>query len=393
MRRLVFLCALASSLFAFNSVASAPPAPRVVELTAADGAKLKATYFAAAAPGPGVLLLHQCNRQRKVWDDLGARLAAAGINVLTLDYRGYGESSGTPVAQLSPEQSREFFEEKLPADIDVAFHYLVSQPGVARNVIGVGGASCGVNQSIQTARRHPEAKSLVLLSGATDPAGRQFLRSSAKLPIFFSAADDDDRGSATEIMQWLFSLSPNPGDRFEHYSVGGHGVEMFEAHKDLPGIIVDWFVTTLIKTPGSAPTANSATPVLKAPNILTLIDQPGGPAKVAQILAEARQHDPKTVLFSEGIVNYLGYEHLQAHDTKGALDILKLNASAYPDSPNAYDSLSDAYLADGQKQLALQNAKKALELLASDTRDPEDRRKGIKDSAEEKIKQLSGTPQ
>ena len=37
-------------------------APRIVDLKAADGTPLKATYFAAARPGPGVLLLHQINR-------------------------------------------------------------------------------------------------------------------------------------------------------------------------------------------------------------------------------------------------------------------------------------------------------------------------------------------
>jgi len=35
-----------------------PPAARVVELKASDGTLLKASYFAAAKPGPGVLLLH-----------------------------------------------------------------------------------------------------------------------------------------------------------------------------------------------------------------------------------------------------------------------------------------------------------------------------------------------
>lgn len=68
---------------------------------------------------------------------------------------------------------------------------------------------------------------------------------------------------------------------------------------------------------------------------------------------------------------------------------MKLNVTAYPNSPNVYDSLSDAYLADGQKDLALQNAKKALELLANDTTDPEERRKAIRDSAEQKVKQLA----
>ena len=84
---------------------------------------------------------------------------------------------------------------------------------------------------------------------------------------------------------------------------------------------------------------------------------------------------------------------MQAKDTKGALEILQLNVTAYPDSPNAYDSLSDAYLANGQKELALQNAKKALDLLASDSRVSEGHRKLIKDSAEEKIKQLSANSQ
>jgi hypothetical protein len=35
------------------------PLPRVVELKASDGAPLKATYFSAGKPGPGVLLFHQ----------------------------------------------------------------------------------------------------------------------------------------------------------------------------------------------------------------------------------------------------------------------------------------------------------------------------------------------
>ena len=66
-----------------------------------------------------------------------------------------------------------------------------------------------------------------------------------------------------------------------------------------------------------------------------------------------------------------------------------MNAMAYPNSPNVYDSVSDAYLADGQKDMALQNAKKAVELLAKDTADSEERRNDIRESAEQKIKQLT----
>ena len=384
MRLLVVLC------FGASCAAQEVPAQRVVDLKAADGTKLKATYFAAAKPGPGVLLLHQCNQQRKNWDDLAGRLAGTGINVLTLDYRGYGESGGTPYKDLAQDEVTKVVTEKWPGDVDTAFSYLVAQPGVTRGTVGAGGASCGVNQSIQLARRHPEVKSLVLLSGNTDRDGRGFLRRSEKLPMMLGAADDD--GAAVEVMQWLFELSMNPGSKFVHYTSGGHGTEMFAAHKELPGTIVDWYVQTLVKTPGSAP-AVSVLSKRGAPVILEAIDLPGGASAIAERLAEARRRDPKANLFSEAIANQLGYEHLQSGDSQGAVEILKLNAVAYPNSPNVYDSLSDAYLADGQKDLARENAKKALELLKSDTTDPEALRKAIQESAETKLKQLGAGPQ
>lgn len=388
--RLLVLALFALTLPGLNARAAEPPAPRVVELKAPDGLSLKGTYFSAGKPGPGVLLLHQCNRQRKVWDDLAARLAAAGFHVMTLDLRGYGDSSGTPVDKLTPQEAPVVFNEKFPMDVETAYQYLVSQPGVSRDTIAVGGASCGVNQSVHVAANHPEVKALVLLSEGTDAGGRQFLRTSVKMPLFMAVADDDPDLGVTEIMQWLFTLSSNPANKFVRYSTGGHGVEMFDAHKELPGMIVAWVTTTLNKRP---PAAGTSAPASAKLNFLELIDHPGGVEKAVQKFADARKHDPKAVLFSEAVINRIGYEHLQAGDNKGAVELMKLNATAYPNSPNVYDSLSDAYLADGQKDLARQNAKKALELLPSDTADPEDRRKAIRESAEQKLKQLGDTPQ
>jgi dienelactone hydrolase len=384
---------LTGLLFAFSIVAPTRLVQRVVALSAADGTELKASYFAAAKPGPGVLLLHQCNRQRKVWDGLAQQLAAAGINVLTLDYRGFGESGGVPFDKLLPDQMAQIQAEKWPSDFDIAFQYLVSQPGVTRDMIGVGGASCGVNNSIQTARRHPEVRSLVLLSGNTDLNGRNFLRNSERVPVLFSVADDDEIPPTVIAIEWLYSLTSNPGKEFVHYKTGGHGADMFAVHPELPGIIVDWYVTTLVKTPGHAPAPKDAPAVSPEVQILDQIDRPGGATKVEQQLEEKRKQDPKANLFPEDIVNFMGYEHIQTGDTKGAIEIMKLNVAAYPNSPNVYDSLSDAYLADGQKDLARQNAKRALELLPSDTTDNEQRRNGIKTSAERKLKQLGGTSQ
>jgi len=244
---------------------------------------------------------------------------------------------------------------------------------------------------VQLARRHAEVKALVLLSEGTNTPGRQFLRKSPKLPLFMAVADDDPDPGVVEIMQWLISLSPNPANRFERYSIGGHGVEMFNAHEELPGEIVDWFAATLASPPRSLRGKLSSQSSART-EFLELIDHPGGIAKATQKYSDARKRDPKAVLFSEEVINRVGYEHLQAGDTKGAVEIMKLNVLAYGNSPNVYDSLSDSYLANGQKDLARQNAKKALELLASDTADPADRRKAIQGSAEQKLKQLGETP-
>jgi dienelactone hydrolase len=373
---------------AVTCAAQQAPAPRVVDLAATDGTKLKATFFSAGKPGPGVLLLHQCNLQRKGWDGLARQLAAAGISVLTLDYRGYGDSEGKAPKDLPPAEAAKVLNEKWPADVDVAFTYLVSQPGVNPKVVGAGGASCGVNLAIHLAMRHSEVKSLVLLSGNADRQARAFLEKSEKMPVLLAAADDDQ--GAVELMQWLYSLSTNPGSKFLEYPNGGHGVHIFAAHKELPALITDWYAQTLAKTPGSAPpiTVRRAEP----PSILKLIDAPGGAEKAAQQLTAARQKDPNSKLFDEGLVNEIGYEHLQEGDTKGAIAILKLNVSAFPKSANVYDSLSDAYLADGQKDLARENAKKALELLPTDSSISDEYRQGMKENAENKLKQLADKP-
>jgi pimeloyl-ACP methyl ester carboxylesterase len=388
------------------SAASASLSARVVDLKASDGTILKASYFAAAKPGPAVMLFHQTNRTRKTWDEVAAQLAAAGINTLTLDMRGFGESGGTPHDKLAPKERSQVRKQR-PADIDIAWQYLVSQPGVNANVIGLGGAGLdGVENSIETASRHSaQVKSLVLLSGQTELAGRQFLRQASQLPGLFVWADNDDYPPTAEVMEWLYGISPNPGKKYIHYAgqeapwlgyesadvaaTGSHGTDLFKVHPELPSIIVDWFVTTLLKTPGQVPVNNSGPPGSLSMPILDQIETPGGAAQVAQQLLAVRQKDPQAQLWPRILVNVMGYDNMQAGNPKLALDILKLNALAYPESADANDSLSDAYLANGEKDLAREYAEKALALLASDTKESEARRDVIRESAQQKLKQLT----
>src|SRR3984885_1235433 len=299
--------AISSSAAVTGTQPHPPPAVRVVDLKASDGTILKASYFGAAKPGPGVLLLHQGNRTRKSWDDEAGQLAAAGINTLTLDMRGFGESGGEH--QRWPREDSPV-KKTWADDIDTAWQYLVSQPGVNRHIIGLGGAGLvGVDNAVLTARRHAtEVRSLVLLSGETFLPGQQFLRQASQLPGLFVVADEDEDPPTEEVMEWIYGVSSSPGKRFVHYAgkeapwkgledtgttaVGSHGTDLFRAHPDLPDIIADWFVTPLITTPGHAPAAP-----LASASILEQLELPGGVAQVTQQLADARRRDAKARLF------------------------------------------------------------------------------------------------
>jgi len=71
---------------------------------------------------------------------------------------------------------------------------------------------------------------------------------------------------------------------------------------------------------------------------------------------------PQNVTIREERINNLGYSLLQQGKLAEATALLKLNVEFYPDAWNTYDSLGEAYLKGGQKDLAISNYKKSLEL-------------------------------
>jgi tetratricopeptide (TPR) repeat protein len=116
-----------------------------------------------------------------------------------------------------------------------------------------------------------------------------------------------------------------------------------------------------------------------------------GIQQALQAYNEGRATAPDAVLFRENTINAMGYELLQGGKTKDAIELFKLNVAAYPESANVYDSLSEAYEADSNKELAIQNAEKALKLLeGSGSSVPEQLKSAIKDGSSNRIKRLKG---
>jgi tetratricopeptide (TPR) repeat protein len=68
-----------------------------------------------------------------------------------------------------------------------------------------------------------------------------------------------------------------------------------------------------------------------------------------------KRADPQEPAVSEQRLNNLGYTLLGEKKMAEAIAVFKLNAEFYPGSFNVYDSLGEAYMIDGQKELAIRN--------------------------------------
>ena len=96
---------------------------------------------------------------------------------------------------------------------------------------------------------------------------------------------------------------------------------------------------------------------------------------------ELKTKSPKAYDFSEPDINRLGYMMLQRGRVTDAIDIFLLNVEEFPKSWNVYDSLGEAYAAHGDRDLAITNYRKSLELNPKNT------------SGAEALKRLESPPQ
>ena len=105
-------------------------------------------------------------------------------------------------------------------------------------------------------------------------------------------------------------------------------------------------------------------------SIAAIVEKTVGEKGIDAAVAEYRDLKAKqsaTYNFAETELNALGYRLMQTGKLKEALEIFKLNVEAYPQAFNTYDSLAEAYMNMNERELAIQNYKKSLELNAKNT--------------------------
>lgn len=97
---------------------------------------------------------------------------------------------------------------------------------------------------------------------------------------------------------------------------------------------------------------------------LVTTDKLAATAKAEQSLKQAILNE----LINEDKINMMGYEYLvNEKNIDMAILVFSVNTQAFPDSFNAFDSLGEAYLKQGNKKMAHQSYKKSLQLNPSNS--------------------------
>lgn len=150
-----------------------------------------------------VLYLHGQDGNLGDTVDALAALHAVGVNVLTFDYRGYGQSQ---FAHPSEARWRE--------DAEWALQYLTATRHIAAGTIILDGRDLGANLALEIAAAHPELAGVVLESPLASPVDAVFHDPRAKLvPAHLLVQDRFDSDSAAAALHisslwFLETLAP-----------------------------------------------------------------------------------------------------------------------------------------------------------------------------------------
>ena len=189
------MCALVATLAAlfFSHVTAAP---KTISFPAQDGGLIFADVYGAG--DRGIVLAHGGRFNKESWAKQAQTLAAAGFQVLALDFRGYGKSHGPgdPDPMNAP----------LYLDVLAAVRYL--RENGAKSVSVVGGSMGGWAAGDASIASQPGEIDRLVLLGAAPMGPAEKLKSST---LYIVARDDaDSDGPRLPQIRKQFEKSPQP---------------------------------------------------------------------------------------------------------------------------------------------------------------------------------------
>ncbi len=187
--------------------------PENITLKTSDDQVIKGIYYPNSMSKKGILLLHQLAKNKDSWKQWIPELGKTH-NVLAIDLRGHGESSG---------DYKDFSDDDFNAiKKDVAASVeMLERKGISRKNISFIGSSIGANTVQNYVSMYPHDKA-VLLSPGINYRGIKLSMTDTSSLVIVSKEDSYSYDSVRELE------SVSPTSKFIYLDNKGHGTNMLD---------------------------------------------------------------------------------------------------------------------------------------------------------------------
>jgi tetratricopeptide (TPR) repeat protein len=158
-------------------------------------------------------------------------------------------------------------------------------------------------------------------------------------------------GGANSGWHAFLRVNPATNDGFIMITNGGAGHNIYRQ------VYCDWIYWKTGESMG-----NRCNIVPSIVNKLKSFIESEGIDKIESQYIELKKNEADKYNFSENQLNQLGYHYLGKDEVDYAIAIFKINVDAFPKSSNVYDSYGEALLKHGDKEKAIENYRKSVEL-------------------------------
>jgi tetratricopeptide (TPR) repeat protein len=302
-------------------------------------------------PGKGMPILFETGYRdnTKIWDGIIQPIAdITGAPVITYDRQGFGKSTIDP--------KRKGIEDEINA-LETALTKL----GYFKEIMLVSHSFGGFYNTIYANRNPEKVKGIVFIDASMacifaddmldkmglNPYQLELVKTMKKLPSLPASIPVIDIISEQNVMRdnrWKTCH-----DDFVSEAPNRKGIFAFKTShyifRDNSRLVIDAIISLYADN--------------QKPKVKSMILEKA----YAYELASANDDYRKLIEYQHSFndLNAWGKSLFQKNDLTKALEVMELNAKFYPDKPEAYNNLAEAYLKTGNKELASANYKKTLE--------------------------------
>jgi dienelactone hydrolase len=160
----------------------------------------------------GVIILHDCSSERSRYTDLAKEIAAQGMHVLSLDFRGYGRSTATGFSQESiKKQAKDIVSYQSDIalimsywdeDVSAAYKYLRTKVDKNQN-IAIVASGCAASSAVSLAEKF-RLSAMVLMTPEMSYGDKERYKNLIDIPTYFisSAHHLTTYNTAHELFVW-----------------------------------------------------------------------------------------------------------------------------------------------------------------------------------------------